>query len=423
MSEFDERFDRLTSLFLGDNSAADANEMCFEPVKQAPLRESLITPLLAGNLPVMASPWLTHVAARLREGPAALLRVSADGIQCSLLDTKGPAESEDKDFAIWLLRAAAMVRHWFVTPSSAQGAEEIAVMDVEEVVIASGGDEAATVAAYQLVRRVVECARKYNRVPPLTPIALVGCSTESAHEAIATISTAAQAFLQQPVPLAGTYPKLERTSVAQQAFFPGAFSVADLFEAIRTAESTVDGSRRASPSPSSASASTSAPTSAPSAAPAPSTASTFAPSISGSSSAHTGAAAGDVRKQPLQVQMQPGSYAAIISGLWPIALRYPNNAMIEFATDHAGQLHVIAPIEQAASIRQAAAWAQRNSSLIRLGFPGLAADPLPIVERIIFTDATQAVDWHHCGVRLDLVIRAQDKFVHVSLNDERNLKP
>ena len=175
MSEFDERFDHLTSLFLGDTSAADANEMCFEPVKQAPLRESLITPLLAGNLPVMAHPWLTHVSARLREGPAALLRINADGIQCSLLETKGPAESEDKDFAMWLLRAAAMVRHWFVIPSSAQGAEEIAVMDVEEVVIASGGDEAATVAAYQLVRRVVECARKNNRVPPLTPIALVGC--------------------------------------------------------------------------------------------------------------------------------------------------------------------------------------------------------------------------------------------------------
>ena len=134
MSEFDERFDRLTSLFLGDTASDDANETRYEPVKQAPLRESLITPLLAGNLPVMAHPWLTHVAARLREGPAALLRVSADGIQCSLLETKGPAESEDKDFAMWLLRAAGMVRHWFVTPASVHGAEEIAVMDVEEAV-------------------------------------------------------------------------------------------------------------------------------------------------------------------------------------------------------------------------------------------------------------------------------------------------
>jgi hypothetical protein len=413
MNEFDERFDRLTSLFLGDTASNDANETRYEPVKQAPLRESLITPLLAGNLPVMAHPWLTHVAARLREGPAALLRVSADGIQCSLLETKGPAESEDKDFAMWLLRAAGMVRHWFVTPASVHGAEEIAVMDVEEVVIASGGDEAATVAAYQLVRRVVECARKNNRVPPLTPIALVGCSAESAHEAIATISTAAQAFLQQPVPLAGTYPKLERTHVAQQAFFAGGFSVAEIFEAIRAAEATVEGSRRV-PQPASH---VSTPPFMPSPTP------TAAPTASAIPSTHAGAASTDFSKQPLQVQMRPGSYAAIISRLWPIALRYPNNALIEFATDHAGQLHVIAPVEQAASIRQAAAWALRNSSLIRLGFPGLAADPLPIVERIIFTDATQAVDWHHCGVRLDLVLRAQDKFIHVSLNDERTLKP
>ena len=400
MSEFDERFDRLTSLYLGDTSSADVNETRYEPVKQAPPRESLITPLLAGNLPVMAHPWLTHVAARLREGPAALLRIGADGIQCSLLEAKGPAESEDKDFAAWLLRAAAMVRHWFVTPATNHGPEEIAVMDVEEVVIASGGDEAATVAAYQLVRRIVECARKNNRVPPLTPIAMVGCSNESAHEAISTISKAAQAFLQQPVPLAGTYQRLERTNVAQQAFFPGGFSVAEIFQAIRAAEETVDGSRRVQATKSVA------PTNATQAPPA-------------HSSAHSSAA----MKQPLQVQMRPGSYAAIISGLWPIALSYPHNVLIEFATDQAGQLHVIAPVEQAAAIRQAAAWALRNASLIRLGFPGLAADPLPIVERIIFTDATQAVDWHHCGVRLDLVIRAHEKFVHVSLNDERTLKP
>lgn len=414
MSEFDERFDRLTSLFLGDTGASDSSLPRYEKVKKVPPRETLITPLLAGNLPVMAHPWLTHVAARLREGPAALLRVSPDGIQCSLLETKGCAESEDQDFAKWLLRAATMVRHWFVTPASAQGAEEIAVMDIEEVVIASGGDEAATAAAYELVQRVVQCARKNNRVPPLTPIALVGCSNESATKAIVTISTAAQAFLQHPVPLAGTYPRLERTQVARQGFFPGGFSMAEIFEAIRAAEATVDGSRNAHiRAVNQAAAPPSKPTSTKSSVPTPG----VIPAT------HAGAESRDFAKQPLQVQMRPGSYAAILSGLWPIALRYPNNDLIEFATDNSGHLHVIAPVEQAASIRQAAAWVQRNASLIRLGFPGLAADPLPIVERIIFTDATQAVDWHHCGVRLDLVIRAQDKFMHVCLNNERTLKP
>ena len=404
MSEIDGRFDRLTSLFLGDTHPIDAGETRYEAAVKKPLSESLITPLIAGNLPVMAHPWLTHVAARLREGPAALLRISADGIQCSLLETKGPAESEDKDFAAWLLRAAAMVRHWFVTPATNQAPEEIAVMDVQEVVIATGGDEAATVAAYQLVSRIVECARNNNRVPPLTPIAMVGCTNESAQDAISTISTAAQAFLQQPVPLAGTYQRLERTNVAQQAFFPICFSLAEIFQAIRAAEQTVDGSRRAQASRSVSPTNSTQPPVAQS---------------SAQSSAHSGAST----KQPLQVQMRPGSYAAIISGLWPVALRYPNNAEIEFATDNAGRLHVIAPVEQAGFIRQAAAWAQRNASLIRLGFPGLASDPLPIVERIVFIDATQAVDWHHCGVRLDLVIRAQEKFVHVSLNDDRTLKP
>ena len=53
-----------------------------------------------------------------------------------------------------------------------------------------------------------------------------------------------------------------------------------------------------------------------------------------------------------------------------------------------------------------------------------AASVLPTLNAFATVDdATQAVDWHHCGVRLDLVIRAQEKFVHVSLNDERTLKP
>ena len=53
----------------------------------------------------------------------------------------------------------------------------------------------------------------------------------------------------------------------------------------------------------------------------------------------------------------------------------------------------------------------------------LTADPLPLVERLAFTDATRAVEWHHTGVRLDMLVRAPAGWLHVPLNDERSMQP
>jgi hypothetical protein len=64
-----------------------------------------------------------------------------------------------------------------------------------------------------------------------------------------------------------------------------------------------------------------------------------------------------------------------------------------------------------------------HAAMLRAGFPGLAADPLPLVERLVFTDATRAVEWHHTGVRLDLLVRAPAGWLHVPLNDERSMWP
>ena len=107
----------------------------------------------------------------------------------------------------------------------------------------------------------------------------------------------------------------------------------------------------------------------------------------------------------------------------PVAIRCPGHAQVEFATDEAGRLHLLATHEHAASLRPARAWAQRHAAILRAGFPGLAADPLPLVERLVFTDATRAVEWHHTGVRLDLLVRTPGGVMHVALNDDRSMQP
>jgi hypothetical protein len=414
----DDRFDRLASLFLGDHEPTPTSGMeaaMTRATATAP-REgaAVITPLVAGNLPVLAHPWLWHVAARLDARPTALLRMASDGVQVAMLNASGPAESACGDLAEWLLQAATVARRWFVVPRSGGEIDTVSALEAEEAVVVTGGDEAATVAAYQWIRRLVESAKNAGRTAPLTPIAVVGCEEAAAKEAAATVSTASQAFLAHPVPLAGAFPRLERTAVSQQRFFAECVQANELLAAIRTAGAAA-WARGAAPG---------APQPAPARAPArvvqpASEIPNFAeatPSVAASVPAPAIAA-------PMVVAGAPESIAASVPGLWPVAIRCPGHPSVEFATDEAGRLHLLAWIENAASLRPARAWAQRHAAILRAGFPGLAADPLPLVERLAFTDATRAVEWHHTGVRLDLLVRAPAGWLHVPLNDERSMWP
>jgi hypothetical protein len=416
----DDRFDRLASLFLGDHEPTPTSGMeaaMTRATATAP-REgaAVITPLVAGNLPVLAHPWLWHVAARLDARPTALLRMASDGVQVAMLNASGPAESACGDLAEWLLQAATVARRWFVVPRSGGEIDTVSALEAEEAVVVTGGDEAATVAAYQWIRRLVESAKNAGRTAPLTPIAVVGCEEAAAKEAAATVSTASQAFLAHPVPLAGAFPRLERTAVSQQRFFSECVQANELLAAIRTAGAAA-WARGAAPG---------APQPAPVRAPAPVRVAKPAPEIPNFAEATPSVAASvpaPAMAAPMVVAGAPESIAASVPGLWPVAIRCPGHPSVEFATDEAGRLHLLAWIENAASLRPARAWAQRHAAILRAGFPGLAADPLPLVERLAFTDATRAVEWHHTGVRLDMLVRAPAGWLHVPLNDERSMQP
>jgi hypothetical protein len=423
----DDRFDRLASLFLGDHEPTSTGgmEAVISRAASSASREgaAVITPLVPGNLPVLAHPWIWHVAARLDARPSALIRMAGDGVQVAMLNATGVAESACGDLAAWLLQAATVARRWFVVPRSGGEIDTVSALEADEAVVVSGGDEAATVAAYQWVRRLVESAKNAGRSAPLTPIAIVGCEEGAAKDAAATVSTASQAFLQQPVPLAGAFPRLERTAVSEQRFYGEVVQPAELLAAIRTAGAAAwaRGAAPGAPQPTPVmprpvAPSVVRPATMPPAAP------VFAeatPSVAAS----VPAPVVPMISAPLVVGGLPDAIAPCIPGLWPVAIRCPGHPQVEFATDESGRLHLLAWIDQAASLRPARAWAQRHAGILRAGFPGLAADPLPLVERLVFTDATRAIEWHHTGVRLDLLVRAAAGWTHVPLNDERSMQP
>lgn len=423
----DDRFDRLASLFLGDHEPTSTGgmEAVISRAASSASREgaAVITPLVPGNLPVLAHPWIWHVAARLDARPSALIRMAGDGVQVAMLNATGVAESACGDLTAWLSQAATVARRWFVVPRSGGEIDTVSALEADEAVVVSGGDEAATVAAYQWVRRLVESAKNAGRSAPLTPIAIVGCEEGAAKDAAATVSTASQAFLQQPVPLAGAFPRLERTAVSEQHFYGEVVQPAELLAAIRTAGAAAwaRGSAPGAPQPTPVmprpvAPSVVRPATMPPAAP------VFAeatPSVAAS----VPAPVVPMISAPLVVGGLPDAIAPCIPGLWPVAIRCPGHPQVEFATDESGRLHLLAWIDQAASLRPARAWAQRHAAILRAGFPGLAADPLPLVERLVFTDATRAIEWHHTGVRLDLLVRAAAGWTHVPLNDERSMQP
>jgi hypothetical protein len=416
----DDRFDRLASLFLGDHEPTPTGgmEAVISRATSSASREgaAVITPLVPGNLPVLAHPWIWHVAARLDARPSALLRMAGDGVQVAMLNATGPAESECGDLAAWLLQAATVARRWFVVPRSGGEIDTVSALEADEAVVVSGGDEAATVAAYQWVRRLVESAKNAGRSAPLTPIAIVGCEEAAAKEAAATVSTASQAFLQQPVPLAGAFPRLERTAVSGQRFYGELVQPAELLAAIRTAGAAA-WARGAAPGAPAQQPTRSTAASAPRPVVAPTPVLPEAtPSVAASVPA-------PVLSAPMVASALPETIAPCIPGLWPVAIRCPGHPQVEFATDETGRLHLLASVDQAASLRPARAWAQRHATILRAGFPGLAADPLPLVERLVFSDAPRAIEWHHTGVRLDLLVRTAAGWMHVPLNDERSMQP
>ena len=414
----DERFDRLASLFLGDHepTPTDGMEAMMgrgngppgrgtppgyggspddgDPLND-PARVMVITPMVAGNLPVLAHPWLWHVAARLDARPTALLRLAADGVQVAMLNASGPAESDRSDLAAWLLEAATVARRWWVVPRSGGEIDAVSALKAEEIVVVTGGDEAATVAAYQLVRRLVESAKSEGRGAPMTPLAVVGCTEAAAREAAATVSTAAQAFLGHPVPMAGAFPRLERTPVSHQRFFAEAVQPSELRAAIHMAGDAAWAGKAASAA----------------GAPAP----VPTPAIEATSSV--------AASVPAVVGPRPESLAACIPGLWSVSVQWPGHPHVEFATDQAGRLHLLADVQHAASLRLARAWAQRSGPLLRSSFPGLSS-PLQVVERLVFVqEAVRAVDWHHAGILLDLLIPSAAGWMHVPLNDDASKEP
>jgi hypothetical protein len=159
-----------------------------------PQRRTLV---VVGHLPVMSGLWISQFADReAREGGAVcLVRLEHDAVQLELFRAGGrrPSVSPQASIAEAVRAIAPVASRWMIVP---RGNGEASIpAGVTDIVVLTGADDVAIVAAYELVRdhhaRAAGCAGS----PLPISVAVLGADDEAFANASARLKAAALRFL------------------------------------------------------------------------------------------------------------------------------------------------------------------------------------------------------------------------------------
>ena len=175
------------------------------------------TLVLVGNLPVMNGLWLSQYADReAREnGPTCLVRLSSDNVQLELFraGTRRPSVRPQARYEEAIRAIAPVVAQWLIVP---RAGDAIEIPDgTDDVVVLTGADQTAILAAYRLVKGAHEAAERLGGPRPPISVAVLGSdNAETAHVA-ARIGEAASQSLAMNIPVRGG---LQRVAPAESSF-------------------------------------------------------------------------------------------------------------------------------------------------------------------------------------------------------------
>lgn len=406
MTQTSDAFGSLTALFTSEidqPSAPQGSSTSVPPVVVA----------LVGNLPVMAGLWTTQLADEIARngGPTALVRYERGEVTVELLRADGrqlPPPAQDA-VERWLPRGASMARRWVVCiPAETPPAEVLA--GGGELLLMTGADEAAVVHAYHRLKHLADEAS--HRGEPLTRVGLVvvGASDERVDSVAAKLTDAARSFLGLELAVVARLPKLDRIESSARVTYPAAETppfeefMVSLARARSGASQRFDdqangtGPALTGQSPMPSITTPVAPVGTASAVPA-----------NVASSAVAAAAA--PRTAPRASTLPPANSAPqrlvpYLRGLRPLGIACPTVPDVELALDEAGRLQIVGRSDQLARVRAAHNWARQHQQLLGLAFPELARQ-FTVLERLLISDAREAISLHGTGVLLDLLVQVE----------------
>ncbi|UCD75962.1 MAG: hypothetical protein JSV91_03385 [Phycisphaerales bacterium] len=181
MTQPPDPFDELAAMFLTEPDAADQ-------VRGRGQQTVTIELLAVGHLPVRGGLWLTPYAdAVAREvGPTVLLRMDGEETSLQLLrgesDVLSPLVKKQPQPTLpeTVRNLGPAVSTWVLRPPTDCGPEDMVRAEADRITILSSADEAAVVAAYQLVKNLADAAERIQHPLPEIALAVLGADSASA---------------------------------------------------------------------------------------------------------------------------------------------------------------------------------------------------------------------------------------------------
>lgn len=441
MTQTSDAFGSLTALFTSDPAggaaAGDGRVSVAAPVVVA----------LVGNLPVMAGLWTTQLADEIARhgGPTALVRFERGEVTVELLRAEGRHLPPPAAEAVsrWLPRGASMARRWVVCvpvetdPNLVLGAGG-------EIVLMTGADEAAVVHAYHRLKHLADEAS--NRGEPLGRVGLVVVGApDDRVDAVATkLGEAARSFLGVEVSVVARLPRLDRVQSSARVTYPADETPAfdEFMRALARARQ--ESASRFDAEPAAAAAAAVPAAAVPAAVASPAAVSPAAAPVPAgfdepepehvpmasihAAPAHTSVpaaapAAPVATAQPARATALPAATAHVgatalpagtahskllplLKGIRPLGILCPTVPEVELGMDEAGRLHIVGRPAQLARVRAAHTWARQHRQLLGLAFPEMAQQ-FTVCERMVLSDARDAIGLHGTGVLLDLLVAVE----------------
>jgi hypothetical protein len=227
MQNHPDPFDELAAMFLTaprpqpPQTAAAASEPARSRAAAAPVSSGQALPrlnamtelLIVGNMPVRAGLWLTPYADALARqiGSIGLLRL--DGHEPSLQVVRGHESLATANLRAPLAQTihdlAGFIDLWMLRGPEQLSAEEALDVNADRITILSSADEAAVVAAYQMVKDLAGAAEQSARTLPLVGLAIVGADQHAASTVIDRLNRTTVSFLGVEVRLVALLPRID----------------------------------------------------------------------------------------------------------------------------------------------------------------------------------------------------------------------
>ncbi len=403
MTTHPDQYAALTALFTTDSASAPtlAIESNLEPeivVVPSPRIECLIP----GHLPVRAHAWFLPCARSLVGPglPGVLARIDDDLVQ---LNSFG-LEREELEAFQSLPELARACGQWLILPGSHFEPSAACSLDADRITILTGADQAALVAAYQMIKSIVAGAMTDPAKLDLG-LFIAGSPEGMAAETASRLADTALDQLGCTVAYRGSIQRIEleedcSTGMKLPLSEGGICTfVSDVRSALASVKPTRnEGGPVAKTLPRPPGMSWTPPQAEPG--PVEFTPAKLMPSPS-------------MPKQSTQVPSSAeascdrGSFASHVEGLTLLPIRCPACDQIELAVDEAGRVHCLGPIEELRSLLVAEGWVMSQGTLLEAACPDHVVTVSPPALHGFTSDPMEVSDLHGTTLQLRLLVEVE----------------